>query len=224
MDDMELQDRLRDIKSRFRMAMNGVASKSMRDKGLDYKVNFGIELPRLREIASCYEKDHRLAQALWKEPVRESKILAGMLQPVDSFIPELADIWIEEIPFPEIAELTCMNLFQYLPYASDKVFQWIADDRPYFQACGYLVLARLFAKGQQLNERSEAEYLDQALSAIQSADAFPRRTAFTSLLHYVRLGKRQGEHALKILATLNTPTKPEWQSLYEEVKAEVGTW
>ncbi len=221
---MELQEQLRDIKSRFRMAMNGVASKSIRDKGLCYKVNFGIELPRLREIAACYEKDHRLAQTLWKEPVRESKILAGMLQPVESFIPELADIWIDEMPYPEIAEFTCMNLFQYLPYASDKVFQWIADERPYSQACGYLVLTRLFAKGLQLNERAEGEYLDQALSTIQSAEAFPQRAAFTSLLHYVRLGKQQGQHTLKILAPLNMPEKPEWQSLYEEIKAETEMW
>ena len=35
--------------------------------------------------------------------------------------------------YPEIAELTCMSLFQYLPYASEKAFEWMADDREYFQ-------------------------------------------------------------------------------------------
>lgn len=33
-----------------------VVSQSMREKGLDYKLNFGIELPRLKEIAARYEK------------------------------------------------------------------------------------------------------------------------------------------------------------------------
>ena len=28
----------------------------MREKGLDYKLNFGIELPRLKEIAARYVK------------------------------------------------------------------------------------------------------------------------------------------------------------------------
>lgn len=43
-------------KGQFRLFMNGVVSQSMREKGLDYKLNFGIELPRLKEIAARYEK------------------------------------------------------------------------------------------------------------------------------------------------------------------------
>ena len=43
-----------------------------------------------------------------------------MLQPVETFYPEIADIWVEDMRYPEIAELTCMTLFQELPYASEK--------------------------------------------------------------------------------------------------------
>ncbi len=217
---MDLQEQLKDIKTQFRLAMNGAVSKSMRDKGLDYKLNFGIELPRLKQIASRYPKNHQLAQALWKENIRESKILAGMLQPVESFIPELADIWMEDMRYPEIAELTCMNLFQYLPYVSQKVFEWIADDRPYFQACGYLALARLFSKGMILNERAENEYFDQVTTALQSSASFPQRTAYTSLLKYVGIGKECGKKALKSLSVLKNSGNPEWKSLYENIKLE----
>ena len=94
---MDLQETLKDIKPQFRMGMNGVTSKSMRDKGLDYKLNFGVEVPRLKEIAARYAKDHQLAQALWKENIRESKILAAMLQPVDTFYQEIAEIWVEDM-------------------------------------------------------------------------------------------------------------------------------
>ena len=132
---MDVHETIKDIKGQFRLFMNGVASQSMREKGLDYKLNFGIELPRLKEIAARYDKNHEVAQALWKENIRECKILAGMLQPVETFYPEIADIWVEDMRYPEIAELTCMSLFQYLPYASEKAFEWMADDREYFQLC-----------------------------------------------------------------------------------------
>lgn len=82
----------------------------MREKGLVYKLNFGVEIPRIKMIAEGYEKNHDLAQALWKEDIRECKIMAAMLQPVDTFYPEIADIWVESIRNIEIAELTCMNL------------------------------------------------------------------------------------------------------------------
>ena len=45
----ELADQMRFIKQSLRGMMNGVLSQSMREKGLTYKVNFGVEMPRL-----CY--------------------------------------------------------------------------------------------------------------------------------------------------------------------------
>ena len=114
---MDIKEQLKDIKTQLRLSMNGAVSQSMREKGLVYKLNFGVELPRIKMIAEGYEKNHDLAQALWKEEIRECKILAGMLQPIETFYPEIADIWVENIRNIEIAELTCMNLFQHLPYA-----------------------------------------------------------------------------------------------------------
>ena len=87
----------KDIKTQLRLSMNGAVSQSMREKGLVYKLNFGVELPRIKMIAESYEKNHDLAQALWKEDIRECKILAGMLQPIETFYPEIADIWVENI-------------------------------------------------------------------------------------------------------------------------------
>ena len=107
----QLHQRLKDIKTQLRLSMNGAVSQSMREKGLLYKLNFGVELPRIKMIAEGYEKNHDLAQALWKENIRECKIMAAMLQPIDTFYPEIADIWVEDIQNIEIAELTCMNLF-----------------------------------------------------------------------------------------------------------------
>ena len=91
--------------------MNGVASAYMRENGMNYKLNFGVELPRLRDIAAGFPADHDLAQALWKEDIRECKLLAAMLQPTDTFYPEIADIWVEAMPNTEIAQHTVQNLF-----------------------------------------------------------------------------------------------------------------
>ena len=73
--------------------MNGVLSQSLREKGIKYRLIFGVELPRLKGIAAGYEQNHDLAQALWKEDIRECKILAAYLQPAESFDAELADFW-----------------------------------------------------------------------------------------------------------------------------------
>ena len=206
---MEIQETIREIKKQFRLFMNGVVSQSMREKGLDYKLNFGIELPRLKEIAEKFEKNHEVAQALWKENIRECKILAGLLQPIDTFYPEIADIWVEDMHYPEIAELTCMNLFSHLPYASEKVFQWIADEGEYFQFCGYMLMARLLMNGNELNERSENEFLDQALTALYSESGKVSRASATALRKYAYQRPEQAKKLDKTFKTLVASDKME---------------
>ena len=217
---MTTQETIKEIKKQFRLFMNGIVSQSMREKGLDYKLNFGIELPRLKEIAAKFEKNHDVAQALWKENIRECKILAGMLQPIDTFYPEIADIWVEDMHYPEIAELTCMNLFQHLPYASDKAFQWMADEGEYFQFCGYMLMARLLMRGNEMNERAENEFLDQAMTVLQGETGMICRSASTALKKYASQSGGNAKKLLKMLLPLAGSGKQEVLALVEDVKLE----
>ena len=220
---MTTHETIKEIKAQFRLFMNGVASQSMREKGLNYKLNFGIELPRLKEISLQYEKNHSLAGELWKENIRECKILATLLQPVETFLPEIADIWVEDIHQPELAEVASMNLFQHLPYASTKAFQWIADEREYFQVCGYLTLARLFMRGGYLNERAENEFLDQATATLTDSkeNYRPAQAALTALRTYIRLGKSQAQSTLKATSSLAQQTDIHLQQIYQQLKDEI---
>lgn len=217
---MDTKEQIKEIKKQFRLFMNGVVSQSMREKGLEYKINFGIELPRLKEIAAKFEKNHDVAQALWKENIRECKILAGLLQPVETFYPEIADIWVEDMHYSEIADVTCMNLFQHLPYASEKAFQWIADEGEYFQYCGYMMLARLLMQGNEMNERAENELIDQALAALQSEGALVCRGASTTLRRYASQCPENAKKLLKILRPLADSDKSSLKALVEDIKLE----
>ena len=201
--------------------MNGMVSQSMREKGMEYKLNFGIEYPRIKEIAAGYEPDHELAQALWKENIRECKILAGLLQPADTFYPEIADIWIEGMDYPELAEYTVMNLFQRLPYASEVVFRWMADEREMFQLCGFLLMARLLMKGERLNERAEAEFLDQACTAVEGDCGPVQKAASVALRKYAHQSRENKRTVSKQLRIWAKSEKPAVRALAEEIKADL---
>ncbi len=201
---MELQEQLREIKTQLRLSMNGVVSQSMRDKGLHYKLNFGVELPRIKSIAACFEKNHDLAQALWKEDIRESKILAALLQPVESFFPELADIWIDSITNIELAEMTSMHLFRHLPYAPAKSFQWIADERELVQVCGYLTIARLLQQRGDMGDRAANEFLDQAVCAFLSGGYHLRNAVLTALRCFM---EQNEDHAFRVCRRIESMRK-----------------
>ena len=90
---MDNNEKLKAIKRSFRLFMNGVTSQSMREKGLDYKINWGISQPDLRRIASSYDKDMELADMLWAEKIRECRMLATLLCPAEEMTVEKAVEW-----------------------------------------------------------------------------------------------------------------------------------
>ena len=190
---MDIQQKVKEIKQSFHQMMDGATAQSMRQKGLDYKLNWGATLPRLKEMAAELKGDdslslYDLAIALWKENVRECKILATMLMPPDEILPEVVDIWMEQTTTVELAEQAAFNLYQHLPFAAEKAYLWLsaADDLP--QICGYHVLSRLFSRRMEPNERGINEFVDQALTALQSSNPILRKAAMQSLIHFADMG------------------------------------
>ena len=197
---MDIQQQVKEIKQSFRQMMDGSVAASMRTKGVDYKLNWGATLPRLREKAEEIGKNYDLAIALWKENVRECKILATMIMPPSEVLPEVIDIWMEQTPTQEIAEQAAFNLYQYLPYAPEKAYTWMASSDPLYQLCGFHVITRLFMNGQEPNERGINEFIDQAIVALQGESIPVRKAAMSAVQRFANLGlvyERIAKSALK---------------------------
>lgn len=199
-EEYSINEKLKEIKRSFRLMMNGVAAQSMRDKGLDYHVNWGAPVPMLKAKAKEIGKNRDLAIALWKEDVRECKILATMIMPAEEMLPEIVDIWMEQTNSVEMAEMASFNLYQYLPFSADKAYQWMASEKPIYQICGFHVLSRLFMNGQEPNERGINEFLDQAISAISGQSLAVKKAAVACVIRFAELGlvyERMAKSAMK---------------------------
>ncbi len=200
---MDTNSQVKEIKQSFRQMMDGAIAKSMRDKGVDYKLNWGATLPRLKEKAAELGKNYDLAIALWKENVRECKLLATMIMPADEVLPEVIDIWMEQTDTQEIAEQAAFNLYQYLPYAPEKAYSWMASEKELYQLCGFHVLSRLFMNKQEPNERGINEFIDQALAALQGDSLPVRKAAMSCVQRFAELGLVYERLAKSALKTIN---------------------
>ena len=197
---MDIKKQVKEIKQSFRQIMDGAIAASMRSKGIDYKLNWGASLPRLKEKAEELGMNYELAIALWKENVRECKILATMIMPADEVLPDVIDIWMEQTPTQEIAEQAAFNLYQYLPYAPVKAYTWMASQNPLYQLCGFHIITRLFMNGQEPNERGINEFIDQAIVALQGDSIPVRKAAMAAIQRFADLGlvyERIAKSALK---------------------------
>ncbi len=183
-----IPDKIREIKQELRAMMNGPISQAMRQRGLTYKVNFGVELPRLQEFAATLPHDRRLALALWQEDIRECRLLAGMLMPPDEFSADLAELWFESIRFTEEADCTVFHLLREEPWASELIMPWLASERPLFRYGAYILLCQLLRQGKRLTTRDAMEFLDHARSDIEGTERSVALAARRAVLRYSECG------------------------------------
>lgn len=196
----EIDSKIRELKRSFRLVMNGPASQSMREKGLDYRLNWGVPFIQLKQMAAGLPHDYDFSIALWKEDIRECKILATLLMPHDKMPEEVAEIWMEQTHSQEMAEMQAFNLYQYVSYAPKLAYRWMALDDTVKEICAYDILGRLFMKGQEPNERGINEFIDQAVTALKSPSAGLRHAAMNALTRFADLGlvfERLAKTALK---------------------------
>lgn len=196
---MELSETLKEIKRGFRLYMNGTASHSMREKGLNYKVNWGISQVELRKIAEKYNKNADLAAALWKENVRECKILATLLMPVDSMSMDKAVEWGSEISSYELAETTVFNLFRHLPFAAKLVDELLLKDA-YQRVAAYHLLLWLLKGGKIGISEVPQSFWGIAANDIRLSDVSLRKALINNLLYMQSVDDGYSEEIDRILS------------------------
>lgn len=196
---MDYEDIIRDIRRRCRMAMNGIASASMRNHGLNYKLNFGVDIKKIKEIAVRYTPDLQLSELLWQDGTRELKILATLLCPQDMLTPEVASVWVRQIPNQEIREQVCINLFQTLPFADQLALESAEDNDAEVRTTGYwLYVRRILTK--QLSQDIDINVFTYLWDDIISQKVSLRNAA---LLFAKNAGKQSPVTADLIIAKLS---------------------
>lgn len=167
---MKTTEQVKQIKRSFRLYMNGVTSTSMRQKGLDYKINWGVSQMDLRHMAEQYGKDKALAAALWLENIRECKILATLIMPAADFTASEAMEWAATLSTVEMAETAVFNLFQHMAEAEQLSLSLLENEDRLLRICAYNLVCRLLKRNQECAPQLYAALFEKAASDLKSAD------------------------------------------------------
>lgn len=209
--------------------MNGVISTSMRQKGMNYKLIFGVPIPEIKHIAAAHEPDAELARALWKEDVREMKILATLLFPAGSMTQEEALAWMREIPYPEIAEQCCNNLFPTVEQPDQLALKFLADKKsPFGRMCGFLLWAQLFKKNLAVEKSRVEAFLVECtctmhpdVEAGATASSWQEKQAAVQALKFFgRLSPANAQDALSVISEDGQPETEELKAYYDDLQFE----
>lgn len=120
------------VKRRFFAMRNGDLAAQMIAGGIGYKINFGLNLPQIGDIAAALRNgtldgaDHRpdatelaqTARLLWANTTtRESLLLAPMLIEPDTLPAAEATAMLAACPTTEVADVLCLKLLKRHPDA-----------------------------------------------------------------------------------------------------------
>jgi hypothetical protein len=222
---MNIENEIIEIRNQLRLAMNGVVSTSMREKGINYRLNFGVSLLELKHIASTHQQDAKLAEALWKEDIREFKILASYVQPVESFDKEDALRWVKDIPYMEIAEACARNLFHKMKAAKELALELLSEERKGYNHCSaFLILFYwLNDKENVLSIDESSLILSSAVAVMKESPNAPfsdRQSAINALRSYGLQSLKQANEVLAAVASLKESSVPEQAEAFEQLKFE----
>lgn len=196
-----VDDNVKKIKRSFRLFMNGVASSSMRDKGLEYKINWGIPVTRLRDMAAQYAPSVALAERLWESDVRECKILATMLMPAERFSESMALSWLSACNNQEMVEMLVFNLVQNMPGVETFVVSLLHSDEPNASLAALHLVSRLVARQNVafITDEVVSSFAQLVVKALGGTDAVLKHAALNSVTRYVDRELKGADKVVELL-------------------------
>ena len=213
--DQETSNDLAAIKKYLIASMNGVVSSNM--KHLGYKLNYGVSLPRIKELASRFKKSESLADCLWKSDCREMKIMATLLHPKESFDKKKALKWALECTNMELAEQFSINITAEKDFAPELACKLLEEKEVMPRALAY-ILAAMAEKTTPMAEKEFSILLEKAETDIYS----PEAPIYSSVARFLKQASvREKEKTLHFIENIDTKKSPGCAWVCEEVRTYI---
>ena len=148
-----------DILERLKSLSDAKAVEGMAKYGITPEKAYGVSIPELRRIARKVGKDHGLAQRLWESDIRETQILASMIDEPETVTEDQMGSWVKEFDYWEICDQCCMNLFEKTKFAYRKAAEWSSNDREFIKRAGFVLMARLAVGDRKADDREFIKFL-----------------------------------------------------------------
>lgn len=214
----DIERDIKAIKKQLPLSMNGISSDRMKEYGINYKKNYGLSLPRIKELAKRYTPNTQLATQLWAIGYRETMIMATLLYPSTDFSAEMAEKWANQCMCSEICEQFIFNLIKNTCYTKTKTLEWLNSDNIYVQLCGLLLSSRT---AEQF-DKSEQESIINKNIELSLTDNFALYHGISvSLRFFCRLKRGDAYDILAKISTFENANSLAQKYIYQEVKQEI---
>lgn len=156
------------IFKRLEKVSNPAAIAGMERFGITPQRTFGVAIPHLRALAREIGKNHELANKLWSQNIRETRILASMIDNPKELTESQMENWVRDFDYWEICDQCIMNLFEKSPLAWKKAVEWSTRPEELARRAGFVLMARLAVSDKKASDDKFQPFLAQI--AVGAAD------------------------------------------------------
>jgi 3-methyladenine DNA glycosylase AlkD len=157
---------------------------------------FGVALPSLRSLAKRIGQDHQLASELWRAAVRETRILASLIDEPERVTKTQMDRWVKAFDNWEICDQCCQNLFWRTPFALVKALEWTKRPEEFVKRAGFVLVAVLAVHDKQTEDDTFVGLLPRLIAAADDERAYVHKGASWALR---QIGKRDDHLRTRVL-------------------------
>ena len=148
-----------DVLRRLSSLADPRAVEGMARYGIATEKAYGVSIPDLRNIAREVGKDRGLAQRLWEAGIRETRILASMIDDPGMVTEGQMESWVGGFDSWEVCDQCCMNLFGRTVFAYKKAVEWSLREEEFVKRAGFVLMARLAVTDKRADDGAFAEFL-----------------------------------------------------------------
>jgi len=216
--DMSVDEKVDELLKIIRLRMNGEVSALMEQRGIHYRLNYGVSLSHLREMATPYLGNTQLASRLWFLEIRETMLLASIIvQPSDLEVKTCLE-WSRLITTSELVEHASLQLFSKVPEVQQLVHQLLTQKKEYAVATALFTAAWATRNGTY-HDIIEPQWLEKEVWSYRVPTALEQRGLAVFVRQQLRLkGLREGS---KWLQWIQHQSLLNLKWLEEEVQSEM---
>ena len=150
---------------------NPDAVEGMARFGITPEKTFGAPLPFMRQLAKRVGKNHSLAQELWSMGIRETRIVATLIDDPEQVTEEQMETWALDFSYWEICDQCITNLFSWPGFAYEKAEEWSGRKEEFVKRAGFVMMARLAV----IRKKEPDKYFESFLPIIENESTDDRK-------------------------------------------------
>ncbi len=218
-ENQKVEKELEWVLTQVRLHMNGATSAQMEERGIKYRINYGVSIPHLKQLAKRIPVSYELAERLWFMEIRETMILAAIIVPEDTMSLERCLEWSEKVINVDILERSAMFLWGRIALSEVCAFRWLNENSGIKKALAFYTIGRMV----QLKGPTDAYSISDIIKmlSVTEGDIYVLKAASFLMRTLLRAGE-QIEDSLKLfISGLAESTDKNRRLFGEELQTEV---